>query len=217
MIKKENLFNKNFLIVFSILLTFLLFMTYTRSAILCLAIFIIVFGIFKYRKFLLIGTFLFVLAYIFSDVFQERIWELISLDPSGSVVWRFRLWRDIIPVYFWQPWFGYGLNTFTKITEYYRGFSWGSLEAHNDYLKIIIENGIIGLTAYLSIIFGSLFYLAKIIKNSVNNEKILALGFLTIFICIYLASSFDNILRETALQWNLWILLGAWLKLKTYK
>lgn len=196
------------------ILIFLLFATYTRTALACFFIFILLFGFFKYRKILLAGLLIFLAFYIFSDVFQQRFWELITLDPYGSVVWRLRLWRDIIPVSLWQPWFGYGAGTFNQLVEFYRGFSWGSLEAHNDYLKIFVENGLVGLMAYAWLLVALLFYLFKIFKKAIDQEKIMALGIFAICLSLFAASFFDNILRSTALQWNLWILLGGWLKIK---
>ena len=198
---------------FIAVLTFILFATRTRSAIACLFIFIIIFGVFKYRQILLAGILLFFFAYFFSEIFQQRLWELVALDPYSSIVWRFRLWRDIIPISMWQPWFGYGTGTFTNLVEFYRGFRWGSLEAHNDYLKIFVENGILGLITYFWLILNLLFYLFKIFRKTIDQEKILTLGILVICLSLFAASFFDNIFRETALQWNLWILLGAWLRI----
>jgi len=208
------IFNKKIIIIAIGLSVFLLFATYTRSALACLSFFVLIFGILKYRRMLLVGALLFLAAYFLSDVFRERLWELISLDPYGSIVWRFKLWKDILPLSLWQPWFGYGLGTFEKLTEFYRGFSLGSLEAHNDYLKIFIENGIIGLTAYFWVIIGLLFSLWKIFKKTIKKEKIIGLGLLVITISLIVAASFDNILRTTALQWNLWIIFGGWIKIK---
>jgi len=207
------IFNKKIIIIAIGLSVFLLFATYTRSALACLSFFVLIFGILKYRRMLLVGALLFLAAYFLSDVFRERLWELISLDPYGSIVWRFKLWKDILPLSLWQPWFGYGLGTFEKLTEFYRGFSLGSLEAHNDYLKIFIENGIIGLTAYFWVIIGLLFSLWKIFKKTIKKEKIIGLGLLVITISLIVAASFDNILRTTALQWNLWIIFGGWFKI----
>jgi O-antigen ligase len=197
----------------AIISTFFLLATYTRTALACFFIFLLFFGIFKYRKLLLFGLLLFGGLYFLSDVFQQRIRDLISLDPYGSVVWRFRLWQDIIPISLWQPWFGYGLNTFSSLVEFYRGFQLGNLEAHNDYLKIFVENGIFGLVIYLWLILGLLFYLLRIFKKSIGDKKILSLGILIITLSLFIASFFDNILRTTALQWNFWILLGGWLKI----
>lgn len=207
--------NFNFYIwIASGFLVLLLFTTYSRSALACLFIFIIFFGVLKYRKLLLAGLFLFLIAYFFSDIFQQRLWELITLDPYGSVVWRFRLWQDIIPASLWQPWFGYGLGTFSKLVEFYRGFELGSLEAHNDYLKIFVENGILGLIAYSWLIVALLLKLFKIFRKSISQEKVLGLGILVICLSLFIASFFDNVLRTTALQWNFWILLAGWINYK---
>ena len=196
------------------LLAFLVLATYSRSALFALLLFLLFFGIFKYRKLLLAGLAIFAIGYLFFPAFQERLWELITLDPYGSVVWRFRLWKDVLPIALWQPLFGQGLGCFEKITEFYRGLKFGSLEAHNDYLKILVENGIIGLLAYLSIIIGLLISLWKRFRKAVPQYKSLALGIFVVVLSLYSVSMFDNVLRATALQWNLWILLGAWLKLK---
>ena len=210
---KSLIFNKKILLIFIGISTFLLFATYTRSALACLVFFVLIFGFLKYRRMLLIGLILFLVTYFLSNIFRERIWDLISLDPYGSIVWRFRLWRDILPLSLWQPWLGYGIGTFERLTEFYRGFSWGSLEAHNDYLKIFVENGILGLTAYFWLIIALLFKLFKIFRKNINQEKIFSLGILVICISLFMASFFDNILRTTALQWNFWILLGSWFKI----
>lgn len=198
-------------------LIFLLFATYTRSAMACLLIFLFVLGILKYKKILLGTLFVFLSAYFLSDVFQQRLLEMFTLDPYGSIVWRLRLWKDLIPISLWHPWFGYGTGTFNGLVEFYRGFDWGSLEAHNDYLKIFVENGIVGLLSYLFLILSLLFYLFKIFKKTVEENKTLALSILVITISLFIISFFDNILRTTALQWNFWILLGGWLKIASFK
>ena len=217
--KKEIItkLDKRWLWILASPLVFLLFATYTRSALACLIIFVFILGILKYRKILLGGILLFLVAYFLSDVFQQRLWELFTLDPYGSIVWRLRLWQQMIPISLWQPWFGYGIGTFDSLVEYYRGFQWGSLEAHNDYLKIFVENGIVGLLSYLSIIAGLMFYLFRIFRRSIEQEKTLALSILIISISLFIISFFDNILRTTALQWNFWILLGGWLKISSLK
>jgi len=198
-------------------LIFLLFATYTRSALACLLIFVFVIGILKYKKFLLGSLVVFLAVYFLSNVFQQRIWEMFTLDPYGSIVWRLRLWQQMIPMSLWQPWFGYGIGTFNSLVEYYRGFQWGSLEAHNDYLKIFVENGIVGLVSYISLIIGLIFYLFRIFKKSIEQEKTLSLSILIISVSLFIISFFDNILRTTALQWNFWILLGGWLKIYNLK
>jgi len=213
---KYFIFSPIFLWLMTTVLIFLLFITYTRSALICLMIFAFIIGLLKYRRIILIGLALFAIAYLFSGVFQERFWQIFSLDPYGSIVWRFRLWSDMLPVAFWQPWFGHGVDTFDQLAGFYRGFAWGSLEAHNDYLKIFLENGFFGLVAYLWLILTLLFYLFRSFRENTKQEKIIGLSILLISLTLSIAGFFDNILRTTALQWNLWILIGAWLKVNSF-
>ncbi|MFH1367313.1 MAG: O-antigen ligase family protein [Patescibacteria group bacterium] len=194
-------------------LALFLLATYTRTALASLLIFIVIFGIFKYKKVLMAGVIFFILAYLLSDILRQRIWELAALDPYGSVVWRLRLWKDMFSVALWHPWLGYGLGAFEKLTEFYRGFKLGSLEAHNDFLKIFVENGLIGLASYFLLLFWAMTRLFKTFRKALFDKKILALGILSVFAVLSLISFFDNVLRVTALQWNLWILVGAWLKI----
>jgi O-antigen ligase len=156
-------------------------------------------------------------AYFLMPQFQQRFWELITLDPYGSVVWRFRLWKDMLPVALWQPFFGHGLGTFNELVDYLRGYRFGSLDAHNDYLKIFTELGAAGLGLYVLIISNLLKNLYMIFKKAASEYKTLALGILVIVLAIYGVSAFDNILVATALQWNMWILLGSWLKIGSLK
>jgi len=204
---------KQYLWLAALAVIILLLFSYCRSALFALFLFLFFLGIFKYRKLLLIGVIVFIAAYLFLPAFQQRFYELISLDPYGSVVWRFRLWKDMLPVALWHPLFGQGLDSFQSIVEFYRGYDFGSLEAHNDYLKILVENGIAGLLSYALIILGLLIYLWKIFIKAQARDKSLALGILIIVLSLYSVSFFDNILRATALQWNLWILLGGWLRI----
>ena len=198
------------------IVVFLLLATYSRSALFTLLLFIFFFGILKYRKLLIIGMVVFFAGYLLFPAFQERFWQLLNLDPYGSVVWRFRLWKDMLPVAMWHPWLGHGLGSFTEITEFYRGYQFGSLDAHNDYLKIFMENGILGLASYLALACALLWKLWQAFIKAAKQYKTLALGILIIVLSLYGVSLFDNVLRATALQWNLWILLGAWLKLKRF-
>ncbi|PIW74813.1 MAG: hypothetical protein CO003_00680, partial [Candidatus Portnoybacteria bacterium CG_4_8_14_3_um_filter_44_15] len=69
------------------------------------------------------------------------------------------------------------------------------------------------LAAYFLLIFGTISRLVKIFKKAPANRKILALGILSVFTVLFIISFFDNVLRVTALQWNLWLLIAAWLKI----
>jgi O-antigen ligase len=81
---------------------------------------------------------------------SQRLWA----DP-----YRENLWHNIAPsIYSINPWFGTGANSFSLLSLKYRtGVFWGEhVYAHNDWLQLLLDYGIVGL------FFGILFTLAHL-------------------------------------------------------
>jgi hypothetical protein len=76
-----------------------------------------------------------------------------------------------------------------------------------------METGIIGLGSFLLLIFSTAHYLYRKYKYS-SLRKIKALNFflLASFLAISLVSFGDNVLNDTALQWSMWFVIGAMLR-----
>jgi O-antigen ligase len=140
----------------------------------------------------------------------RRIIESFSFEPYTSGLWRIELWQDMSNVFWKRPWFGHGLGSFEEEALKQRGFYAGSLEAHNDYLRIAVELGIIGLASYILLILVVLKNIIKIYrKTDDKNLKIFYLSFLCLFVSLFLVSFVENILRNTIVQWCLWTWAGC--------
>jgi len=185
-------------------------LTYTRGAWLVFLISISILGFLKYRK-ILLGILLgVILVYFIFPPLHSRVNDLFAYKPGNSVQWRINLWKDGLQYFKEKPLGGHGIGTANQIILERRGPEMGSSDPHNDYLKVIIENGILGIISYLIIIISLLTTLLwKFVKSSSIEEKNLHLLFIGITVALYLMSFADNILRNTALQWVFWILLGA--------
>lgn len=189
---------------------FILFFTYTRGAYLALlAIFILV-GLAKFKKFLIVGFLFLVFIYALLPPVQSRFNSIFEPDPYGSVAWRFDLWRDGYSYFKDRPGQGYGLGTSEKVIASQRDFRLGSPDPHNDYLKVALDGGYPLLFAYLTLI---LFLFISFWKNYWQEKRPRLKNFFLFFaafsVSIFVMSSGDNILNDTALQWQLWALAGA--------
>ncbi|MEA2007285.1 MAG: O-antigen ligase family protein [Patescibacteria group bacterium] len=190
----------------------LLVLTYTRGAWLVLLGVIMLIGIVKYRKFLVLSLFLFLFAYIAIAPIHSRINSLVVQGPSSSIKWRLELWKDSLDYISERPFYGFGIGTSEEVILQKRGFQFGSTIPHNDYLKLAIDTGIVGLASFIVLITSLLLLWLKRLKQeaSSNPEKYLLLLIFTSFTATILtASAIDNILDATALQWAFWSMAGA--------
>jgi len=181
-----------------------LILTYTRAAWIAILLVILLLGIFRYRKLLLISVPLFFLLIKFNPVLMRRfadVFEFSSFyDPQNSFLWRIKLWGEAIPLIFSTPILGHGLSSFGS---YFRG------DAHNDYIRVAFETGFIGLGAYLWILLSLLrraIYMYK--RIGIEYFKSLTLGFISIFMAYIVIMLSDNLMRSLVVQWYFWIFAG---------
>lgn len=210
-LNKQKYFTRSFLIKLSAACFFiLLLLTYTRGAWAVFLMIIFILGIIRYKKFLFGSAIALMLLYFIVPPLNTRVNNLFEYDPYSSISWRINLWKDSIRYSQEKIVLGHGLGTANELILDRRGERFGSPDPHNDYLKILIETGFLGITAYLILIIALLFNLSKRYFNSDSAfAKNLFLLFIGISIGLYIMSFADNILRNTALQWTFWILLGG--------
>ena len=210
-------------------LSLLLCLTYSRIAWLGFILIIFIIGMLKYRKLLLTSLCILLLVYLIIPSVSLRINELFELDPYGSVVWRIKLWKDMTEVFKEKPIQGFGIGTFNVLTENIRGVKFGSTDAHNDYLKISVELGILGLISYLFLIFNllkilwqryikgtsdKLIFLENSHKNKLLQEqKLFSLILFALCVSVFAMAFADNLLKATAIQWIFWALIGGFMGL----
>ncbi|MBU4216796.1 O-antigen ligase family protein [Candidatus Parcubacteria bacterium] len=215
--KKEKIVN---ILILSLSLFFILLLglTFTRGAWLAFIIIVLIIGIIQYRILLLTAFIIFFLSYLFIPPIHSRINDLHNAKKGNSIEWRQTLWRDALSYIKDKPVIGYGVGTANKIILEKRGERMGSSDPHNDYLKISIENGLLGLASYLILIISTLFYLIKdYFKTEQLKLKTVNLTVFALFFALITMSFADNIIRNTALQWTLWSLIGGLMGMNHFK
>lgn len=204
--KNPNIFYPLAILYFTILLI----LTYTRGAWLAFLLVIFIIGVVKYRKFLVASAIVVFLIYAAVEPIRIRVDNLITSDPGSSVQWRLGLWKDSITYVGEAPILGHGTGTANELILEKRGIQFGSSDPHNDYLKILLENGLLGLIAYLIIITSLIATLfIEYTKESDKDIKNILLIILSLSLALYVMSFADNIIRNTALQWAYWSLIGS--------
>jgi O-antigen ligase len=197
--------------------------TYTRSAWLGLLLLVMMLGLTRYRKFLVVAIIILTISYFSVEQINSRLQSFgTAKDPSSSIEWRIQLWQDCFTYFSERPLLGYGIGTSNEVILKNRGPEAGSSDAHDDYLRIALDAGLIGLFGFLFLITNLLSKLFRIYHREKKPRlKTLAFVILVVTGAFYLISFGDNIINNTALQWALWALLGGLLatqkKLLTYQ
>ena len=212
--KKDNVLSYFYLLASALFLVIII-LTYTRGSWLALLIFIFIIGAVKFKKMLLVFILISLLAYGLVPTLQYRVNDTFNFQNyDSSIVWRYNLYQDSWGIAKEKPILGYGSDTSSTLIEYNRSYKLGSPEPHNDYMKTFMETGIIGLSSLLLLIFSTAHYLYRKYKfNSLRKIKALNFFLLASFVAISLVSFGDNVLNDTALQWSMWFVIGAMLKI----
>jgi len=183
-----------FLIILMMLLFTIVF-TYSRGAWVGLIISLIVFSALKDRKMLIIlGLLGLASFFLLPESLIQRAKDIYDFNNVTTQT-RFELWTEACRLFSEKPIFGQGLKTFSLLLE--KGY------AHNCYLQILVEMGVIGLLSFLWILatfFYHLFY---------RTHSAISLG----FGCAILAGAIhclsDTNLYSIPTATLFWFLLGA--------
>ncbi len=205
-------------------LTLIIVFTYTRVAWIGLAAFILAICFFYYEKvflYLVGGAILFYtlfypinnwVGHTYNINLQSNsvIGRLTGRnEDADSIKWRADIANKIIPLFQARPYLGYGYGSFSKVWDYNKGVENlfdNTSEAHNDYLKVAFESGLIGLFLYLCI-FVTLMY--HEFKTLLSGRWIHFSFILSILIYLIMSLS-DNMLHHTPVIWWFWAVWGYW-------
>jgi len=202
------------LLLYTLLLLAELLLTKTRSAWLaCLTIFVI-YGLIFERRYLAYATLVPLLALLIPGV-QDRLLDLsqgneyVQYARLNSFAWRRLIWEsglqwmrpDHYPL-------GYGLESFKHFSLVFfpladrAGTGSG---AHNVYVQLLFETGIVGLAAYLALV-GWLLWCLRALPSLDRMAAFVSIAAIVAYLIISLS---DNMLRYLSFNWYFWFVVGA--------
>ncbi len=139
-----------------------------------------------------------------SDITINRA-ILLSWFDSNSFNWRLAQWTFLIEEWKRAPIFGYGLGLATYLGPI-RAY------AHNDYVRVLVEGGVVGFLAFIAFQFWQLLHLLKLWTASVDpSKKRFCLCLIAVLIAALVGMVTENIWTHTAFflyWWTLFSLLS---------
>jgi putative inorganic carbon (HCO3(-)) transporter len=116
-------------------------------------------------------------------------------DANWAVIERMAHWQAAVGMFTDHPWLGVGIGNYPVAYPQYAVGRWRDPlgHAHNYYLNIAAEAGIVGLGAYL-LLFGTCFVVAwRTIQHAQGYWRAVALGALGILVHLSVHNLFDNL------------------------
>lgn len=176
-----------------------LVLTYTRSAWIATIAGLLVVALYQGKRLLpIIGLAAIAVAMMVPSValrFQDLSTETTESGAAGnSLVWRFEYWAQALELSE-NPFVGAGLRTVRAQTDVGK-------EPHNDFIRVYVETGLLGLSAYLWFL-GSLVVAAQrsIRRTRRPLERGVAVGFAGCLVALLLLSLVSNVISQLVILW----------------
>ena len=138
-------------------------------------------------------------TYFFSDYGQSKLQERAesAITFSDGASGRFGIWQTAVEPFLEKPFFGHGFNSFKQLNE------WKHTGAHNAFVLIGVEDGLLGLLFFCLILASVFLSLLTLFKE--KNVNSLALGWgMALFIFLGTVSVVDSAVNRK----YLWFVLG---------
>ena len=116
-------------------------------------------------------------------------------DANYALVERMAHWEAAVSMLADHPWIGVGIGNYASAYPHYAIGRWRDPlgHAHNYYLNIAAEAGIIGLAAYLALVVACLVHAWSVVKRTQGPWRAVALGVLGVLVHLSVHNLFDNL------------------------
>jgi len=193
-----------------------LLLNYTRSA--YLSFLIVTAGLFilNYKhvnvKKVAIGIMFFVIILILSVSLNKLLREALEIRLNYSALQnsgRADVWLNGIKIFLSRPVLGVGVANYHNGLLKYIGANAVLLPAHNQYIQIAAETGVVGLISYCSILFVAIRYSFEVFRKTLDEKmRYIALGFIGMWGWYCIQSFFDTYLFGDKFSMMFWLMVG---------
>lgn len=98
-----------------------------------------------------------IIYYFFTDFINSSVFRGRTQAEIASGTGRDYIWEVFINAWKESPWLGWGYSIAERSMEEFKGGRTGYMSAHNGYLSLLINTGIIGFAIYCPIFIRSLY------------------------------------------------------------
>jgi len=165
--------------------------------------------------------FFFVLLLFNNSQFKVKYTRIKSINITRTIKekevvdsfsWRIVNWDNLLTLWRKKPFLGYGLQTTSFINPWKTPEGIG-FAPHNDFIRYLVETGIIGLFFYIYFIFYVGYQIFRKYKLCIDPQtKFLLYVLIAVFIAWHIGSISDNFITTTVFQFYFWAVLGIALK-----
>ena len=135
-----------------------------------------------------------------------------ELNRANTVAWRVGVWKESIEMIKNKPFLGYGINTFANEFQKFRKIpSANPTYAHNCYIQIAAETGLLGLICFLWIIismFKKIIHSVSVRLMGSNDLRVVRVGIAAGIFGLLFHSFFDTDLYSLQLSMFLWSMIA---------
>jgi len=171
-------------------------LTYSRGAMIAVAVSILAFVAFYSLKYFLIVLLISPLSiFVVPDNIITRI-KSLSLKDS-TIFYRVKIWKNAKNMIFKKPiiGIGYGKENFAKEYLNYMVDTKPVSHTHNTFIQILVENGIVGFITFVALIVAAIRYLIITIYNIDDKyKKIFSIATLSMIIGFIFLSIGEDVL-----------------------
>jgi O-antigen ligase len=129
---------------------------------------------------------------------------LLSAGDNNSFNWRIAQWTYLLDQWKQYPIFGYGLGTSIYVST-------NKLLPHNDYVRALVEGGVVGLITFLTFLGVQVLYLLRLVRLSVreNVQTDFCLTLLAVLLALPVGMLTENIWSHTTFFFYWWTLFSV--------
>lgn len=171
----------------------------------------------KRKRLLPIYIFIIITMFVSNSIIYERLIEF-TFTNSGldiSSIGRIEYWKGAMATIIRYPVFGVGFNGFSIIGLKYMNYFDTLINAHNEYLQILLNSGVVGFFLFCSIIY-KLFKIAMLERKKIRDQfikNILSIYLATI-VALCVSSFFSTPFLNYQVIGQFWIASALILKFK---
>jgi O-antigen ligase len=146
-----------------------------------------------------------------SETLPPDIETELEVHGDSSLRFRVYVWTVMLDEWAKSPIVGRGTGTFATILQARSGME--RVAPHNDYLGILLENGVPGLVLYLGLQLAVLLALLRRFRGASPTERGVLAGVAACFVTLNIVNVINNAVLFLDLQVTIWVLVGATLGL----
>ena len=183
-----------------------LILTGSRAGFLAVLVVILLFLARSSKKLFKIGlllVFTAIILVITPNEYWDRMRTIYYYDQDASALSRLELWKIAFEYFLRFPLLGIGLDNFrlvnTALTEYRNTITGEGLVAHNTFIQILVEGGVVNFLLFIALIVNSfrllnikLYYRTNLFKGLTTYIDSLRIGLIAFIVYSFFGSTFHR-------------------------